>query len=367
MLIVDAHEDLAYNMLTFGRDYTRSAAEIRQLEAGTIQAGVKDDTLLGWPEYQRGQVALVFATLFATPARFRSGEWDRLVYADHQQAHRLYREELDLYHRLVDEHPDLFHLVKSQAQLQAILSAWHEEIHDEQARKSAPVGLVISMEGAEGVRSAAELEDWWSWGVRLIGPAWAGNRYCGGTHEPGALTNDGLELLETMAALGFGLDVSHMDEAALLQAADVYPGTMIASHSNALGLLKGMEGNRHLSDQAIQALLERDGVIGILPFNGFLKVGWKAGQRRELVTLQHVTAQIDRICQMAGDARHVGIGSDFDGGFGRQSTPDGIDTIADLQKLGPLLAELGYTETDIASIFAGNWINILNQILPDKL
>jgi hypothetical protein len=35
MMIVDAHQDLAWNMLTFGRDYTRSAAETRRLEAGT--------------------------------------------------------------------------------------------------------------------------------------------------------------------------------------------------------------------------------------------------------------------------------------------------------------------------------------------
>ena len=42
------------------------------------------------------------------------------------------------------------------------------------------------MEGAEGVRSPSELDEWWQWGLRIIGPAWAGNRFCGGTQEPGS-------------------------------------------------------------------------------------------------------------------------------------------------------------------------------------
>lgn len=360
MLIVDAHEDLAYNMLTFGRDYTRSAIETRCMEAQALPPISAEETLLGWPEYQAGQVALVFSTLFATPARLRSGEWDRLIYQDIPHANRLYRQQVDLYQRLADEHPDLFRLVRTAAELQTVLAGWqgHTENHP------PPVGLVILMEGAEGVRSPAELEEWWQAGVRIIGPAWAGNRFCGGTNEPGGLTPDGHALLETMADLGFGLDVSHMDEKALLQAVDIYPGTIIASHSNLHALLKGLDTNRHLSNRAVQALLERQAVMGILLLNGFLLPGWKRGDRRELVTLQHVADQIDAVCQRAGDALHVGIGSDFDGGFGRPSTPFEIDTIADLQKLAPPLSERGYSDQDLAAIFGQNWIRILKQILP---
>lgn len=365
MLIVDAHEDLAYNMLFHGRDYTRAATETRRLELSAVQNGEKEDTLLGWPEYQRGQIGLVFATLFASPARLSLGGSDPLVYQDTRQANLLYRRQLDLYHRLVDEHPEKFRLVQSQADLQETLAGWLEQEAGEIEQPGRPVGLVPLMEGAEGVRAVSELEDWWAGGLRIIGPAWAGTRFCGGTGEPGGLTNQGFELLEHMSGLGFGLDVSHMDEAAVLQAADIYPGTIIASHSNARALLKGTLNNRHLPDQVILALLERDAVIGILPINRFLQVDWKRGDRRELVTLQHVVAQIDYICQMAGDAKHVGIGTDFDGGFGLQSVPFEIDTIADIQKLAPLLAEHGYSKADITAIFANNWISRLIQILPD--
>jgi membrane dipeptidase len=167
-----------------------------------------------------------------------------------------------------------------------------------------------------------------------------------------------------MADFGFSLDLSHMDEQAALQALEVYPAAVIASHANALALLKGSESNRHLSDRVLQGLIERDGIVGLVPYNRFLIPGWSPEADREAVTLDRLVAQIDYVCQLAGDAGHAGIGSDFDGGFGLQSTPAGIDTIADLQKLAPLLAEKGYTQEDIAAILGGNWLSRLKQTLP---
>jgi membrane dipeptidase len=198
----------------------------------------------------------------------------------------------------------------------------------------------------------------------LIGPAWAGNRFCGGTHEPGPLTDDGRALLDAMAAIGFALDVSHMDPPAALEAADRYEGLICATHANAKTLLKGSESNRHLTDELIAALLERDAVIGAVPYNLFLYPDWRKGARSELCSLDMVVDHIDYICQMAGDARHAGLGSDFDGGFGLQSVPPELDNLADLQKLGPLLAARGYSEEDIAAILGGNWLRSLRQFLP---
>ena len=368
MLIVDAHQDLAWNMLTFGRDYTKSALQIRRQEQGTLHALYNDDTLLGWPEYQRGRVALIFATLFAAPMRFCTGEWDRLCYEDAHQANRMYREELDVYEQLADENPDKFLLVRSLAELEKLLKAWEKPFENDEnadlSRDGRPVGLVISMEGAEAVRDPGELEEWWERGVRLVGPAWGGTRFCGGTSEPGPMTAEGYGLLERLGDLGFCLDLSHMDEKAALQALDFYPGQIIASHGNALALLNGSESNRHLTDRVIHGILERDGMIGLVPFNAFLKAGWKRGDRREEVQIDPLIGQIDYICQMAGDAHHAGIGSDFDGGFGLQSVPIGIDTIADLQKLAALLSEKGYATGDIAAILGGNWLSRLRRVLP---
>ena len=359
-LIVDAHQDLAFNMLTFGRDYARPAAATRQLEKGTETPARNGDTLLGWADYQQGHVAVVFSTLFAAPARKQLGEDKFQGYRDANEAHQQYSAQLDAYHRLVDAHPEKFRLLRTKADLLETVSQWRNRTVE-----NPPVGLVVLMENAEGVRSVDELEMWWQRGLRIIGPAWVGTRFCGGTGEPGPLTPEGYQLLEGMAGHGFVLDISHMDEKATLQSLDAYPGTIIASHANASALLKGMECNRFLSDRVIQGLIERDAVIGVVPFNRFLLPGWSPKDGRQAVTLEHVVAQIDYICQMAGDARHVGIGSDFDGGFGLQSVPAEIDTIADLQKLIPLLAQKGYTEDDIAIIMGQNWLNILEENLPE--
>ena len=120
MLIVDGHQDLAWNMLTFGRDYSRSAAETRRLEHGGIAPQTNGDTLLGWPEYQQARVAVVFATLFAAPERRRLGDWDTQFYAETHQAKECYRAQLDRYYRLVDDHPDRFRLVPTEADLDQV-------------------------------------------------------------------------------------------------------------------------------------------------------------------------------------------------------------------------------------------------------
>ena len=360
MFLIDAHQDLAWNILTFGRDYTLSAAEIRQREIGSDAPSLNGDTLLGWPEYQAGRVAVIIASLFAAPIRRKQGEWETLCYANDEQAFRIYNQQLDTYHHLTEEHPDKFTLIQKRDDLEILLDNWGNK--DEQTH---PVGLVILMEGAEGVRSLSELEDWWRRGVRLIGPAWAGTRFCGGTREPGPLTQEGYALLEGMAAWGYILDISHMDERAALQALDAYPKMVIASHANAAALLPGVDSNRFLSDRLIQGLIDRDGIIGIIPYNRFLKWGWSPNDGRQAVNLSDVVAQIDYICQSAGDAVHVGIGSDFDGGFGLQAVPSEINTIADLHKLVPLLVDKGYTESDIAAIIGENWLSLLRRTLPE--
>ena len=106
MILVDGHEDLAWNMLRFGRDYTRSAAETRALEAGTPTPARNGQATLGWPEWQQANVAVIFATLFGAPARHRLGDWDTLGYTTTEEAHALYEENLAIYAQLLRDRPD---------------------------------------------------------------------------------------------------------------------------------------------------------------------------------------------------------------------------------------------------------------------
>jgi membrane dipeptidase len=348
-------------MFNYGRDYTRSAADTRKLEVGSRAVEHNGDTLIGWLDYQRGQVAIVFSTLFAAPIRFKSSDAENQIYKNFDEAHKLYREQLMTYHRMTDSIPDKFRLIASNSDLKQVIKHW-----DSSSENGHPVGMIVLMEGAEGVRHPSELEEWHELGVRLIGPAWVGTRYCGGWREPGPLTEDGRELLSAMTDYNFILDLSHMDEQAAIEALDLYRGPVVGTHGNCLALMQNSNSNRHFSDRIIEGIIERDGVVGVVPFNSYLKVGWdlKKGSRREEVPLDVVASHIDHICQLAGDSLHAGIGSDFDGGFGLQHVPPEIDTIADLQKLISLLQARGYTETDAANILGGNWIARLKRDLP---
>jgi membrane dipeptidase len=203
-------------------------------------------------------------------------------------------------------------------------------------------------------------------GLRLIGLAWVGTRYSGGWREPGPLSDEGRTLLKAMEEYNFILDLSHMDEPAMLQALEMYRGPVVATHGNCLALLPDYPTNRQFSDRVLHGLIERDGVVGLIPFNGYLKVGWTHGTDRTETPLVLLINHIDHVCQLAGDSLHAGIGSDFDGGFGLQSVPPEIDSIADLQKIGPLLKERGYTDTDVANILGGNWLTHLKTDLPPR-
>lgn len=358
MIVVDAHQDIAYNALCFGRDYRRSAWETRRLESsGDHPNGV---AINGLPDSLLGRVALVFATLFVAPYRANSAPslWDRVKYRDPQEAYRLAMQQLDYYNRLIDE-TDTVRLVKTAVDLDAVLATWGEGQDIGQHRQ----GLVLLMENADPIREPKQFEEWFERGVRLVGPAWQDTRYAGGTGYPGPLTRLGYELLDVMASYNAILDLSHLAEKACFQALDHYPGPIIASHSNPR---KFRNSDRHLPDDAIRQLAERDGVMGIVLYNSFLSDTWSSTSRKSDVPLSVVLDAIDYICQMTGSAAHVGLGSDFDGGFGSESIPDGLETVTDLLTIGTALRERGYSDADIEAILGGNMIRKLRQALPAK-
>ena len=103
-------------------------------------------------------------------------------------------------------------------------------------------------------------------------------------------------------------------------------------------------------------------MISVAFDNWMIRAGWTLRTRHETpVTIAHVVDHIDYVCQLAGNARHAAIGSDLDGGFGREQSPADLDTIADLQKVGEILATRGYSEADIAGIMHGNWLRVLRK------
>jgi len=362
MINIDGHVDIAWNMLRFKRDYSRSAAETRRLEEGTETPSMNGSSLLGYPEWLKGRVGVMFATLFSAPARFKLGEWDIYCYQNIEEAYQRYLDNLDMYQLMTQEHPDKFRLIFNRSDLDSVIEAWNAW---DQGAREPPIGLVLLMEGAEGVRVPSEIREWYQAGLRIVGLTWVSTHYAGGTREPGPLTEDGKKLLKVMAELNMVLDISHLADESAHQALDLYEGLMIASHSNAAALLDGsLEPDRHLTDEHIRKLIQRQGVIGLAPYNEYLDGAWRMGQGRDGIILQRLVEHVDYVCQMAGDSLHVGIGTDFDGGFGWESVPVEINTIADFPLIGEALKEHGYHDSDVEAILGGNWLRVLKASLP---
>jgi membrane dipeptidase len=359
--LIDAHEDLAWNWLCFKTDYSRSLQEIRAAEAGDIEKQRDGSTLFGWSEYVRGQVALVFGTWFMAPKKYSSGEWDIATFATNREYGELARRSADYYHMLTDTHPDKFRRVFNRADLSAVL-----EPHKQNAETEKPVGIVNLIEGSEGLGSMEDLEEWWQLGARILGPVWAGTRFCGGTMEGKAFTSEGHELLHALSSIGYILDVAHMNDVSIATALDEYEGTVIASHANCRWLLNTPPNQRHFSEENVRRMIERDGVIGVMPYARFLRTDWDYRDTSRHVTLDDLANHVDAICQIAGDCRHAAIGTDFDGGFGWPCVPDDVNSIGDMQKLAPILQKRGYTLEQIEAIYHGNWERILYQALPES-
>jgi len=349
MLIVDAHEDIAYNTVVLDRDYTEPVAAKRDRE----QRG-DDVATLGLPDALAGGVGIVFGTIFAIPAGMANPPPEP-VYRNAEEAHAQGLQQIGLYRRLA-EHPQIS-LIGTRADLAGVLAAW------EQA--TPRVGIVPLMEGADPIRTPDEVTEWYDAGLRLIGPTWAiGSRSCGGNETQGPLTDDGRALLREMGRARIALDTSHMADRAFWEAMDLFDGAVIASHSNCRALVPGPREQRHLSDRMIKALIERDGVIGIVLYNRFLDSSWTPARGKAAVGLDMVVRHIDHICQLASDARHVAIGSDFDGGFGSEAIPRELDSIADLPRLAEALRGAGFAEADVAAVMGGNWVRKLESFLP---
>jgi membrane dipeptidase len=197
--------------------------------------------------------------------------------------------------------------------------------------------------------------------VRLIGPAWETNRYTACCYDSGPLTPLGRELLDQMDLRGMILDLSHMADEACREAITRYHGPVVATHANPRSLVPLP---RLLPDDVIMGIVAHDGVVGIMPLNWALDPAWRKGDSKAAIPVDAIINAVDIVCDLAGDALHVGIGTDFDGGQGAESAPAELDTIADLPRIADALSRRGYTDAAVEAIMGGNWLRVLRKHLP---
>ena len=348
MLILDAHLDLSWNALGWNRDLDQTVAQIRQSEAG-MEGKARANNTVAFPDMRRGKIGIALATVLA---RCNPMGRSSIDFRTQEIACATAQGQL-AYYRLL-ERRGVCEMLLDWPSLQKSSAQW------EQGSENAPFGFILSMEGADPIVSPGHAADWYRSGLRVVGLAHYGpSAYAHGTGCEGGLTAAGSELLRVMEELSLILDLTHLADESFWQALEQFRGLVLASHNNCRAIAPG---DRQYDDDQIRAVIERDGVIGA-PFDAWMMVpGWTGDRAKSpQVTLDSSLNHIDHICQLAGNVRHVAIGSDLDGGFGTEQSPEDLDTIADLQGLQPLLRKRGYTEADVKAIFHGNWLRFFER------
>jgi membrane dipeptidase len=352
MLIVDAHLDLAMNALEWNRDLTRPVEEIRARESGLSDKPDRCRGTVSFPEMRRGGVGLCVATQIA---RYVAPGNPLAGWHSPEQAWAMTQGQLAWY-RAMEERGELTPILDLDS-LERHLRAWPDA-----APGTAPIGYVLSLEGADSMVTIGHLERAYAYGLRAVGPAHYGpGVYAQGTNATGVMGPRGHELLREMERLGIILDATHLCDDSFRDALDHFGGYVWASHSNSRTLVPH---NRQFSDDQIRELIGREAVISVAFDAWMLVPGWERGKTTPEgagVSLATVADHIDHICQIAGNARHCGIGSDLDGAFGREQCPADVHSIADLSKLPGLLAARGYSAEDVANIAHGNFVRFLRH------
>ncbi len=354
MLILDAHLDLSMNALEWNRDLTRPLDEIRRRERGQTDKPDRGKGVVSLPEMRRGGIGLCVATQIGRYVHVKNPlpGWHSPEQAWAQTQGQL------AWYRAMEERGEMIQIT-NRAGLEKHLQLWENN-----PPANAPIGYVLSLEGADSFVTLHHLERAYAQGLRAVGPAHYGpGTYAQGTDATGGIGVRGRELLAEMERLGVILDATHLCDDSFWEALEHFHGRVWASHSNCRALVPH---NRQFADDQIKELIRRGAVIGAALDAWMMIPGWVRKQTTPEgagLKLERIVDHIDHICQLAGNARHSGIGTDLDGGYGREQTPADLETIADLTRIPALLAARGYTEADIQGIMHGNFLRLMRESL----
>lgn len=349
MIAIDLHLDLAMNALYQNRDLRKTVPEMRLDEASMNQKGRQTNTV-SYPAMHEGDLAVSSATLIARENPAGTSEID---YRAHHMAFASAMGQLAYYRQLESE--GIIRIITDRAGLDGQIKAWETN-----GRDATPLGFIISMEGADPIVSPDQVPQWYDAGLRIASLVHYGvSRYAHGTGSPGGLKPLAKPMLQAMESQGMILDVTHMADQTFYEALEIYHGPLVATHNNCRALVPG---DRQFTDEQIKIIVERGGVIGAAMDNWMLYPNYVRGVTpRHLATLSSVVDHIDHVCQLAGNARHVAIGTDLDGGYGTEQSPNDLDTIADLQKIPAILRGRGYAEADVEGVMHGNWLRFFRE------
>lgn len=357
LLLVDSHLDLAFDAIQLKRDLTASVASVRAHDPEPLIRNFGTCTVT-FPELRRAGAGIVFGTVMTRidPNDF----WTATGMYVQSQCYGIGIGHLAYYQAM--ERAGVLRFLRTTEELERHVGEW------ERQPDTTPIGLVLAMESADSILDPEQVPEWHAAGLRMVSISHYGvSSYAHGTGTEGGLLPRAKALLAALRTHRIILDVTHFADQAFWEAMDLFEGQVAASHHNCRALIPGQ---RQLADDMIRAIVARGGVMGVALDAWMLDPKWQrelpACDQTAHVTLDAVADHVDHISQLAGSARHCGIGSDLDGAYGQEQAPRDLNTIADLQRLAGILSKRGYSDTDVRGIFSGNWIRLLKETWAER-
>ena len=290
----------------------------------------------------------------------------------------------DAMQSVFDAYPDKIELATSYADIQRIT-------------KANKIAAMLSAEGGHQIADdLAVLRTYYRLGIRSMtlthfrNNNWADSSTDKPVHN--GLTDFGKQVVKEMNHLGMMVDISHVSDKTFYDALAVTTKPVIASHSSCRAI---SPHPRNMTDDMLRALAKNGGVVGINFAEGF--INYKDAEAvnktiaqistgkppagggkplddyankefqeeymhayRPIATIDDVVAHIDHAVKVAG-INHVGIGSDFDGITG---PPRGLEDISKMTALTAALLKHGYSEADVQKIRGGNFLRVIQQVMP---
>ncbi len=312
LFILDAHEDIAFHLNHYDRDFVSPATPC----------------MITLPWLKEANVGLVFNTVFVHPKHKPDKTLEAAL------------EQFDTYDRIYGEHENEIYRIKTKQDLGNV-------------GRGGRIGFLTLMEGADPIETPDKLPEFYERGVRAIGLTWNDkNRFASGNETEDGLSDEGRNLIKRMNELRVTLDLSHINEKGFREAIGLTTLIPIASHSNARSIT---DHPRNLSDDQLLAISERGGVIGIVLYNQFLRTG------DAMPGVEDVFKHTDYIIKLCGED-HVGIGSDMDGAR-IEDFPEDLRRIADLPRIAEYFLEKGYSEDRVRKIMGGNFLRVIEKNL----
>src|ERR1700753_3898522 len=365
-IVIDTHADTTQRMLDDGYDLTEP------LKGG----------YLNFESAREGNLGAEFFSIWVDPP----------AYAGHEASRTL--ELIDAVYQQAAKHPQQMRMAFSAEDIVA-------------AHREHKLAALMGIEGGHSIEnSLGLLRDYYRLGVRYMTLTWMNSNgwadSSGDIDDPKvAHTKDGLsdfgkDVVYEMNRLGMMVDVSHVSDKTFYRTLIISRAPVIASHSSARALCNSP---RNMDDNMLHAIGQYGGVVMVNFYSSFLSEDYrKAAKAQEPIIAQAVADaeaklkedgkpipnelsediaksymakiprppfsvlidHIDHIAKVAG-IDHVGLGSDFDG---IPSSPEGMDSAADLPKITEALMARGYSADDMRKILGGIFLRLFARVQP---